>query len=222
MAVDYNTIQSLGLAAPAAQVQKKNQLQQDDFMKLLTTQLTHQDPLKPQESAEFLTQLAQFGTVNGIQELQKSFADFTASSNQEQALLAGNLIGRSALIPSDKAVLAANGTVQGELNLPADASALALQVFNANGQLMRTMDLGPQSTGSLPFQWDGKLDDGVSSADPGLYKIKANAVIDGKTIALETQIAAPVESVTVGGAQGPQVQFKDLGTYALKDIAAIL
>jgi flagellar basal-body rod modification protein FlgD len=221
MAVDFSVIQSLGLAAPNQQVQKKNQLQQDDFMKLLTTQLTHQDPLKPQESAEFLTQLAQFGTVNGIQELQKSFADFASSTHQDQAIMAGNLVGRSALVSSTQAPLSEGGEVQGTLNLPASSSAVTVQLVDQDGQVVKTLDLGEQASGTVPFLWDGKRDDGVTAAAAGSYQIKAMAFIDGKNTALETKVVAPVKSVTLGGAQGLQVEINGLGTYSFNDLQAI-
>ena len=51
---------------------KKTSLGQEQFLKLMTTQMTHQDPTKPMENGDFLTQIAQFGTVSGIQDLQKS------------------------------------------------------------------------------------------------------------------------------------------------------
>ncbi|MBP1151000.1 MULTISPECIES: flagellar hook assembly protein FlgD [unclassified Methylocaldum] len=222
MSLDINTLKSLGLTETAAPTRKRNELGQEDFFKLMVTQLTSQNPLKPQDGAEFVNQLAQFSTVTGIQQLQSSFADFAASANKEQALMAANLVGRSALIASDKAILAANGTIQGELAVPYEASQVNIRIMDKNGNLIRTLELGPQTEGPLSFEWDGKLDDELHFADPGLYRIKAEAVIAGKTTALETQIAAPVESVTVGGSKGMEVQLSGLGRYTLGDIRAVL
>ncbi|MGZ5045063.1 MAG: flagellar hook assembly protein FlgD, partial [Methylobacter sp.] len=58
------TTTSTPVVATAA---KKTTLGQADFLKLMTTQMTHQDPTKPMENTEFITQMAQFGTVSGIQ-----------------------------------------------------------------------------------------------------------------------------------------------------------
>src|SRR3954470_9986225 len=44
----------------------KNQLGKDAFLKLLTTQLQHQDPLNPMEDSEFMGQMAQFSTLEQI------------------------------------------------------------------------------------------------------------------------------------------------------------
>ncbi len=222
MSIDVNALKSLGLTETSAPAPKRNELGQDDFLKLMVTQLTSQNPLKPQDGTEFVNQLAQFSTVTGIQQLQSSFADFAAAAKDGQALMAANLVGRSALVASDKAILAANGTIKGELNVPSGASNVYVRIMDKNGTLIRTLELGPQSEGPLSFEWDGKLDDGLHFADPGLYKIKADAIIAGQTLALETQIAAPVESVTMGAAKGMEIHLDGLGRYTLGDIRAVL
>jgi len=222
MSIDVNTLKSLGLAETAAPARKRNELGQEDFLKLMVTQLTSQNPLKPQDGTEFVNQMAQFSTVTGIQNLQSSFADFAASANKEQALMAANLVGRSVLIGADKAILPVGGKIEGELNLPAEADQVNVRITDNNGKLIRILELGPQAEGPLAFEWDGKLDDDLHFADPGLYKIKAEAVIGGQTTALETQVAAPVESVTMGGAKGMEIHLNGLGRYALNDIRAVL
>ena len=52
-----SALSDLGLAQRDTRSQKAN-LGQEDFLKLMTTQLTHQDPFKPMESGEFLGQIA--------------------------------------------------------------------------------------------------------------------------------------------------------------------
>lgn len=67
-------------------------LKQDDFLKLLTTQLQNQDPSSPLSDAEFGTQLAQFAMLEGINNLTTSFNQFF----QAQQLTQGaNLIGKT-------------------------------------------------------------------------------------------------------------------------------
>ncbi len=52
--------------------QTQNALNQADFLKLMTTQLSNQDPTNPQDQSQFLAQLAQFSTVQGVDNLQNS------------------------------------------------------------------------------------------------------------------------------------------------------
>jgi flagellar basal-body rod modification protein FlgD len=79
MALGVDAINALGLSGAQTPVAKKQSLGQEEFLKLMTTQITHQDPTKPMENGDFLAQMAQFGTVAGIQDLQESFKSFTAS-----------------------------------------------------------------------------------------------------------------------------------------------
>ena len=59
----------------------ENALAQQDFMQLMLTQMQHQDPFQPMENGEFLAQLAQFSTVNGITEMQASLQSLADSPN---------------------------------------------------------------------------------------------------------------------------------------------
>ena len=83
------------------QTVEKKSLGQEEFLELMMTQLQNQDPLNPAESGEFLSQIAQFGTVNGITELQQSFSTLASSLQSNQALQASTMVGRSVLVESN-------------------------------------------------------------------------------------------------------------------------
>jgi len=85
---------------------KRGDLGLNDFFKLMVTQLKNQDPMKPLENGEFLSQIAQFGTVSGIDKLNKTFEGLAANLTSGQAIQAGNLIGREVLVPGGVAALA--------------------------------------------------------------------------------------------------------------------
>ena len=106
-AVNGVDLASLGLTQPKAE--KKNELGQDAFLELMVTQLKNQDPFKPLDSGEFLGQLAQFGTVQGLSGLQTSFDGLASSLVSNQALQAASLVGRTALVESDHGAIAAGG-----------------------------------------------------------------------------------------------------------------
>lgn len=54
---------------------------QDQFLNLLTTQLRHQDPLEPTKQEDFIAQLAQFSTLEGIEKLNDNFSTFMEAQN---------------------------------------------------------------------------------------------------------------------------------------------
>jgi hypothetical protein len=104
--IDATTLEQAGLArAPTADARANDKLGQEQFLKLMITQLNNQDPFKPLESGEFLGQLAQFGTVSGIQDLQQSFQGLAGSMQSNQALQAAGLVGRSVYVPAQEAWL---------------------------------------------------------------------------------------------------------------------
>src|SRR5262245_56224644 len=110
----------LGLGVPKAA--PRGDLGQEDFLHLMITQLKNQDPFKPMESGEFLGQLAQFGTVQGLAGLQTSFDSLSTSLVSNQALQALTLVGRSALATSSTLAVVAGQSVSGAVDLPASTS----------------------------------------------------------------------------------------------------
>lgn len=58
----------------SATEKKKDPLGRDVFLQLLVTQMQHQDPLQPQENGEFLAQLAQFSSLENLQQIKDDMA----------------------------------------------------------------------------------------------------------------------------------------------------
>jgi flagellar basal-body rod modification protein FlgD len=222
--VDTKTLDALGLTQkPAAQAANGNSMGSDVFMKLLVTQLQNQNPLKPQDGSEFVAQLAQFSVVTGINDLKDSFSGFSNSMGDYKGLQAANLVGRNVLITSDQGVLKEGESLNGSVTLDASSSQVTVDILNKAGQKIRTINLGYKPAGEVPFSWDGKLDDGVSVAKPGTYTVKVQALQGtGGQMALQPNIEAPVESVTLGGSNGVEVDLGALGKHSLKDILEVL
>lgn len=224
-ATAIDTFKSLGLATAENQpVAKKQSLGQEQFLKLLTTQLTHQDPLKPMENGEFLGQMAQFSTVSGIQDLQASFKDFASSISSDQALQAAGLVGRYVSAPSDLGLLDARvGSISGEFELPSSSTAVGVNILDpSTSEIIRHIDLGGQPEGKVDFVWDG-MDEQGQFASPGTYKIQAEAMIDGQNTVLQSNIKSKVESVTMSnGSSGLQVNLLGIGPVNFNKIQQIL
>src|SRR6476619_7844041 len=86
---------------------KSAALGQADFLRLMTEQLKNQDPLKPLDNAQFLGQLAQFSTVQGIDSMQGAMNSMASVMENDQALRAAALVGHDALVNADSLTLAA-------------------------------------------------------------------------------------------------------------------
>lgn len=222
---EINSISATGLDQFAiAQEPKKpkDELGQSQFLKLMITQIKHQDPLNPADSGEFLSQLAQFGTVNGITELQSSFDAFASSLQSSQALQASTMVGRSVLLPGNVGLLEAGADLKGAVDLPASSANLRVIINDAAGQLVRQIDLGTQPAGIARFAWDGRSNSG-DAVPTGTYGVSAQAFVDGKAVSQSTLIQSKVESVTLGKAgQDSSLNLRGLGTVSINDIREIL
>jgi flagellar basal-body rod modification protein FlgD len=93
MAVD-----SVGLAATASTAPKNATLGQEDFMKILLTQLQFQDPLKPMDNQEFMAQMAQFTSLEISRQQSDNTETLLAIQSASQAL---NLIGKEVEVQTD-------------------------------------------------------------------------------------------------------------------------
>ncbi len=182
---------------PQQQDGNSNDLGQDDFINLMITQLRNQDPFEPLQSGEFIGQLAQFGTVSGISELQNSFSDLASSLISNQTLQATNLIGKSALVPSDSLTLKQGEISKGAISTSAPANNVTVSVFDAAGNLVQTIPLGVVNEGLKEFEWDG-TDANGNQAPEGSYFLSVVGAQGEDSIALETFSYKQIESISLG------------------------
>lgn len=197
----------LGLGVP--ETARKGDLGQEDFLQLMLTQLKNQDPFKPMESGEFLGQIAQFGTVQGLAGLQTSFDSLSSSLVSNQALQASTLVGRSALVETSSIGIAAGQTVAGAIELPSSSPAVSLSIRDAAGQPVRAIQLGAQSEGMAAFTWDG-LDDDGTAVPAGRYTFSAAYLSGTDSVVADTLLRAPIDSVLLG-TDGFDVELRGIG-----------
>ena len=172
-----------------------SQLGQSDFLKLMATQLNNQDPTQPTDSSQMLAQMAQLSTVSGIQDMQSSLKQLVDTMMAGQTTQAAAMVGHQIVAPGSTTTLTANG-LSGAVNLSQDTNQLAVGIYDSSGQLVKQLDMGAQAKGTIPFTWDGIMDNG-NAAPSGLYQIKAVANVSGSPQAMDTYVASTVDSVSV-------------------------
>lgn len=216
------TYRNLGLAPEAEKVESnKKELGQEEFLKLMTTQMTHQDPNKPMENGDFLAQMAQFSTVEGVSSLNDSFAEFASSISSGQGLQAATLVGQSVMVASDKAVLSVTDNLTGEVALKGPTEQLTINILGADGSTLKTLNLGKQDKGNVEFEWDGVLEDG-SQATPGTYKVIAESVINGDNTNSQIYVNAEVKSVALASkTEGVSLDLAGLGKVKFNEVKKI-
>jgi len=194
--IDSSLTKELGLSQATQTKSTEGELGQEDFMKLMTTQLRNQDPFEPMDNGEFLGQLASFGTVSGIEDLKLEIQKLAGSLTSNQTVQAASMVGREVLVPGNFANLTSGGSISAAVELPNSVSNLSVGIYDQSGQLIRNTSLGSQSSGTVTFNWDGLAKDG-GAAPPGRYEIRAEAVSSGINEAYDVLIVDNVQSVTL-------------------------
>lgn len=215
--VTIENLERLGLRQPSPPPGgERDRLGQKDFLRLLTTQLTNQDPLQPMENGEFLGQMAQFSTVSGIEDLTRSFGQLAASLTQGQALQAASLVGREVLIPASFGELEAGGAIRGAVELRASAEDVFVEIYDVSGRRVDAVSLGSAPAGLHDFEWSG------NNLPPGIYEFRAFARRGGQVSAVSGFLSTPVESVTLGQAgEGLRLRVQGAGDVSFNDVRRI-
>ncbi len=175
---------------------KNSQLGQDDFLRLLVAQMENQDPTKPMDNFQFLSQIAQFGMVDGIQNLESSFGSVAESVTQSQLLQASSLIGRDVLAPGNISTLTSGEGVAGLVDTDGAVENLVVEIRSGTGLLVKTLNLGSTNGGAIGFEWDGNEASGEPAAD-GNYFVHARGLINGESRDLPLQTLGRVDSIMV-------------------------
>lgn len=170
-------------------------LGKDDFLKILVTQLQNQDPINPVKGEELAAQLAQFSSVEQLQNINATLsnnADLDLALNQAiNNTMATTLIGKS--------VRAFGNAVQdsGELNyeLADNAANVTIQIFDESGELVRSIKLDDQNAGLNVYKWDGK-DDSGNHLRSGNYTFSVTAEdVNGDAVDAQTYVVGTINSV---------------------------
>ncbi len=152
-------------------------LGKDDFMKLLLTELQHQDPTSPMDSDKILAQTSQLAALETQEKTNKALEALTASFKQNKNFAAVSAIGKYARL--DNSVNLTQNTkgelnpVNFELNFAEDIKDGQIEIYDDENRLVKVMKLHADTKGKHAFTWDGLTDAG-EKAKPGKFKIYAN------------------------------------------------
>ncbi len=176
-----------------------NELGKEEFLKLLITQLKNQDPLDPLKDKDFIAQLAQFSSLEQLQNMN----DGLKSQMSSELLMAQSisnamvttLIGKEVTIATDQIELKEDGDVSFGYIADGAAKSAVVTIYDSNGSVVYTKDLGAISAGEGSFTWDGRGQSGRRLA-PGAYRVEVQlADEDGPGATLQTFIRGPVTAV---------------------------
>lgn len=229
--IDKNlpTFEGLGLAKNKPL--EKQTLSQEDFMELMMAQIKHQDPMKPMENGEFISQMAQFSSVQGLKEIKDSFSSLANTMQSSQALQATSMVGRKVLVPGKISELPVMGELRGAVDITEKTDSATIKIQDKSGQTVHTIELGQRNKGIAQFKWDGiisKADASVPGsvdkrAEPGHYTVVAEVLSEGDSQAVDTFVVDSVDSVSLAkGGQGVTLNLTNSGATSLANVREIL
>ena len=182
-----------------------NKLDQDSFLRLMTTQLKFQDPFDPLDDQAMVAQLAQFSSVAGISEMKQSLSEIASILGNNRLSDAKEWIGHSVLVPGNISVADKNGQYAGEFELAQDTDNLSIDLLNEAGEIVMYAELGQQDAGPIEFNFDSKNENG-QPLDQGRLRVRING---GSASNLATWV--PVASVKTSETNGPPILVTPIG-----------
>lgn len=191
-----STLPGVTMATGAA-----GQMDESDFLKLMTTQLSTQDPFNPVDNTQMVAQMAQFSQLAGISEMNQSLATMAQAFAPGRLSDAASWIGHSMLTQSNIATPLQDGSYAGRITLGGDADQVNLSFVDSTGKIVHSETLGAQKAGDLSFSWDGKDASGATVAN-GPLQLVVNATGGGQPVTTTTATwtgIAGIQSPANGG-----------------------
>jgi len=193
-----------GGVSSSATSTSKNTLDKDSFLRLLTTQLQHQDPLSPMDSNAFVAQLAQFSQVEGLDNIGKKLDSMVMAQANANQMNVSTLVGKQVSFRADHLALTKGGTSTFDISLDGSADTTSVNILDGFGRVVRTLQLGARPQGSSEVKWDG-LDEKGNRCDTGDYYLTvAGTRVDGTKVTAASSVRGTVTGVDFDG-QVPQL-----------------
>jgi len=190
------------------------QINQSDFLQLITAQLKDQNPMSPADPTQFVSQLEGMSEVSSMQGMQSSLA-------ASQIMNGTTLLGHSVLAPGGTATLSSGGAIAGAIMAPQGASQLTVSIADASGNPVTSFKVTPNDAGLTPFSWNGTTSTGAA-APAGQYTISASASVNGSSQQVQPMVVSKVSTVTIDpNSQSVDVNT-DSGSVPLSSIVAVM
>ncbi len=178
-----------------------NIIGKDVFLRLLTTQLQHQDPLAPTGSTEFVAQLAQFTQLEQTANTNETLTSLLQSNSSLNNYGAAGLIGKEVQVEGGNVALLEGEAAELSYSLEGNANRVTTQIINAQGNIVKTIESGAQKNGAQRLVWDGRDRDG-NLLPTGDYRFDVSATnLEGAPIRTETFSAGLVTGVVYENSQ---------------------
>jgi flagellar basal-body rod modification protein FlgD len=190
-----NLINALQNPNEASRVASKKSLGQEDFLKLLTTQMKNQDPTNPVDNTKMIADMANFSSLQAMQDLNKTVGNMAQMLKMTQAIQASVLVGHEVVGKGNLVKLEAGKSPVGLIELESALTDVKAELRDSNGMVVKTFNWNSLSSGMHDLGWDGKDDTG-NALPVGNYTLSAwGTNAEGVRASVSTMVANRVVSV---------------------------
>ena len=193
-------------AAADAAMKKSTGMNKDDFLKLFVTQLQNQDPLNPQDSSQFITQLAQLTQVEQAYNTNTNLQGMLNQGNSSMAMGSISMIGKQVEAQGSQVSLQSGSPATINFNLAQAANQVTVSVQDSTGATVKTISAGATGAGKGSVSWDGTSDAGsqlasgaytfsVSAKDASGNAVTSTPLVKGTVTGVDLSGATPVLSI---------------------------
>jgi flagellar basal-body rod modification protein FlgD len=181
-------------------MKKSTGMNKDDFLKLFVTQLQNQDPMNPQDSSQFIAQLAQLTQVEQAYNTNTNLQNMLSQGNNSGTLAAVSLIGKQIQALGSQVDLQSGTPTSISFGLDQAASQVSVSVKDSTGAVVKTLSAGAKGAGIGSVAWDGTNNAGQQLAS-GAYTFSVAAQdAAGNNVTSTPMITGKVDGIDMSGA----------------------
>ena len=183
----------------AETVKGNSELDKEDFLTLLVAQITHQDPMNPMDDKAFTAQLAQFSSLEQLTNINDGITALGDNAERQQILGAVGYLGKTVRAGGSSMAIVDGETSTLYYGFEETAASVLINIFDPDGNLVRTDTLEGKQPGVYEYDWDGKDWKGEAMPD-GVYMVGMAAVgADGESMLIQTEVSGEVAGVQTYG-----------------------
>ena len=181
----------------------KKELDKDDYLRIMVTQMQHQDPTKPFEADKLASEMAQVGVIKHMQEVGSALKKLADNNKPLERIAMTNLIGKKVTIDKTRFVHHKDSNEVLDFHLDRPAETVKIAIISPRGEVVAEKDLGKMEAGSNNYKWDG-IKKNTLPAEDGTYFFRVDAV-DKRGAPIVTNFLAETKVVGVSFEKGEPV-----------------
>ncbi|WP_421201444.1 flagellar hook assembly protein FlgD [Aeromonas enteropelogenes] len=179
----------------------------NEFLQMMVAQIKNQDPTNPLDGAQYVTQLAQFSMVEGVESLKMLQQKSINMMDSQQVLQSTTLIDKDVMVPGKTLSLRNDKVIRGQVELTGAADQVELKVYDEKGALVATKNWGSSKAGGLDYE--------LPSLPAGQYSFEIKASLDGVATTPRNFVVSKVERVALPGTGEIMLQVAGVGEVPL-------